>query len=262
MLRSRAPSSRQGRSERAPVIARLSVAFLGGVLSFLSPCVLPLVPSYLAAIAAPAGGTHGHAATTKQALADAAPFVVGFTCVFVLLGAGAGVIAGALPFDAAGLRAVAGFILVVLGLGLGGALPWDLGPGAPGLLESARRSRSAVLLGAAFATCAAPCIGPVLGATLVVGGSANAVAPAATTLLAYSLGLALPFLAAAVAFAHVMGPLRSLRNWFAAGQAVGGAVLVATGALLFFDRIWWLNVAAHHLQDAIVFLSLPTSGRY
>ncbi len=232
MVRSRAPSSGQGRSERAPVIARLSVAFLGGVLSFLSPCVLPLVPSYLAAIAAPAGGTHGHAATTKQALTDAAPFVVGFTSVFVLLGAGAGVIGGALPFDAAGLRAVAGFILVVLGLALAGALPWDVGLAAPGLLESARRSRSAVLLGAAFATFAVPCVGPVLGATLVVGGSAQAVAPAATTLLAYSLGLALPFLAAVLALARVIRPLRSLRNWFAAGRAVGGAVLVGTGALL------------------------------
>jgi cytochrome c-type biogenesis protein len=250
MLRLRAPSSGQGRSERAPVIARLSVAFLGGVLSFLSPCVLPLVPSYLAAIAAPAGGTRD-AATTKQALTGAAPFVVGFTCVFVLLGAGAGVIAGALPFDAAGLRAVAGFILVVLGLALAGAVPCDVGLAAPGLLESARRSRSAVLLGAAFATCAVPCVGPVLGATLVVGGSAKAVAPAATTLLAYSLGLALPFVAAALALACVMRPLRSLRNWFAAGRAVGGAVLVGTGALLFFDRIWWLNLGAHRLQDAI-----------
>jgi hypothetical protein len=88
------------------------------------------------------------------------------------------------------------------------------------------------------------------------GGSTQAVAPAATTLLAYSLGLALPFLAAAVAFAHVLGPLRSLRNWFAAGRAVGAAILVGTGALLFFDRIWWLNVAARHLQDAIGFPSL------
>jgi hypothetical protein len=56
-----------------------------------------------------------------------------------------------------------------------------------------------------------------------------------------------------VVFAHVMGPLRSLRNLFAAGRAVGGAVLVGTGALLFFDRVWWLSVAAHHLQDAIGF---------
>jgi cytochrome c-type biogenesis protein len=233
------------------VIARLSVAFLGGILSFLSPCVLPLVPSYLAAIAAPAGGTHGHAATTRRALTDAAPFVVGFTCVFVLLGAGAGVIAGALPFDAAGVRALAGFILVVLGLALAGALPWEVGLAAPGLLESARRSRSAALLGMAFASCAVPCVGPVLGATLIVGGSAQAGAPAAATLLAYSLGLALPFLAAAVALAHVLGALRFLRNWFAAGRAFGGAVLVGTGALLFFDRIWWLSVAAHRLQDAI-----------
>ena len=238
------------------MIARLSVAFLGGILSFLSPCVLPLVPSYLAVIAAPAGAAHNHAATTKQVLTGAVPFVAGFTCIFVLLGAGTGVIAGALPFDAAGVRAVAGFVLVVLGLTLAGALPWEVGFAVPGLLESARRTRSAVLLGAAFAACAAPCVGPALGATLVVGGSAQAVAPAATTLLAYSLGLALPFLAAALAFARVMGPLRFLRNWFAAGRAIGGAVLVGTGALLFFDRMWWLNIAARHVQDAIGFPSL------
>jgi cytochrome c-type biogenesis protein len=134
--------------------------------------------------------------------------------------------------------------------------PWEVGLAAPGLLESAQRSRSAVLLGAAFATCAVPCVGPILGATLVVGGSAQAVAPAATTLLGYSLGLALPFLAVALAFAHVMGPLRSLLTSFAAGRAVGGAILVGTGALMFFDRIWWLSVAAHHLQNAIGFPSL------
>ena len=251
----------QGRPETVraspdAVIARLSVAFLAGILSFLSPCVLPLVPSYLSVITAPAGGNDGRAATAKRTLTGVAPFVIGFTSVFVLLGAGAGVIARALPFDASGLRAIAGFVLVVLGFALAGALPWEVGLAAPGVLASARRTRSALLLGAAFASCAVPCVGPVLGATLVVGGSAKAVAPAATTLLAYSLGLALPFVATALAFAQVMEPLRSLRTWFAAGRAVGGAILAGTGALLFFDRIWWLNVAAHHLQDAIGLPSL------
>src|SRR5437868_944658 len=162
--------------------ARLLTAFVAGMISFLSPCVLPLVPSYLAAVS-----TSSAKVTAKSALKGSASFVLGFTGVFVLLGAGAGFIARELPLDAATMRAAAGLILVVLGLALGGLLPWELGLFAPGLMRSVRRRRSAILLGAAFATCAAPCIGPVLGATLIAGGSARAVGPASTTLLAYSL---------------------------------------------------------------------------
>ena len=223
------------------------------MVSVLSPCVLPLVPGYIAAISLPAADVRGGRVPTRRVLAAGVRFVAGFTAVFVALGAGAGVIAAELPLDVDGVRAMAGFVLIVLGLWFAGALPWQGDIAAPGLLVSARRSRSPVLLGAAFAACAAPCVGPILGATLVVGGSARAVGGAATTLFAYSLGLATPFLAAAVALAHVMRPLRRLRDWFVVVRVAGGAVLVGTGALLFFDRAWWLSVAAHRLQGLVGF---------
>ncbi|MFL5914837.1 MAG: cytochrome c biogenesis CcdA family protein [Gaiellaceae bacterium] len=233
--------------------AKLLTAFLAGAISFLSPCVLPLVPSYLAAISTPHSRCDRRGKSSRSALKGAATFVLGFTGVFVLLGAGAGLLAREMPFDATGMRCVAGLILVVLGLALGGLLPWELGLAAPGLLQSVRRRGSAILLGAAFATCAAPCIGPVLGATLIVGGSSRAVGPAATTLLAYSLGLALPFAATSIAFTHVFGAFRRLRNSLEAARTISGLILVGTGALLFFGRIWWLNTATHHLQSTIGF---------
>jgi cytochrome c biogenesis protein CcdA/peroxiredoxin len=169
---------------------RLLVAFVAGMLSFASPCVLPLVPAYVGAIASTAAGPGDRTATARRTVAAGALFVAGFTGPFVVLGAGAGFVAAELPLDAAGLRTAAGFILVVLGFAFAGALPWPGRPAAPAVLGAARRRRSAALLGIAFAACATPCVGPVLGATLVVGASAQAAPPAATTLLAYSVGLA------------------------------------------------------------------------
>jgi cytochrome c-type biogenesis protein len=233
------------------VSARLLTAFLAGTISFLSPCVLPLVPSYLAAISAPSSSSDRRGKSSRNALIGAATFVLGFSAVFVLLGAGAGLIARELPVDATAMRCVAGLILVVLGLALGGFLPWELALVAPGLLQSVRHRGSAILLGATFATCAAPCIGPVLGATLIVGGSSRAVGPAATTLLAYSLGLAIPFGATSVAFTRVFGAFQRLRHTLAAARTISGLILAGTGALLFFDRLWWLNIATHRLQSTI-----------
>jgi cytochrome c-type biogenesis protein len=233
------------------VSARLAGAFLAGFVSFVSPCFLPLVPGYLAAISAHANGPEDARVPMTRALASSAWFAAGFTGIFVLVGAGAGVIGADLPVDPAGMRAITGFILVILGLSFAGALPSRADIVPPSLLDSVRRRRSPVLLGAAFAVCAAPCIGPILGATLIVGGSSGTVGASATTLFAYSLGLATPFLLTAVALGQVMPPLRRLRNWFFVLRAIGGTVLIATGVLLFIDRAWWLNVGAHRLQELI-----------
>jgi cytochrome c-type biogenesis protein len=115
----------------------------------------------------------------------------------------------------------------------------------------ARRRGSGALLGAAFAVCAAPCMGPVLGATLVLAGSTSTVAQGSVLLFAYSLGLAVPFVVAGIAFTHVMGPFRWLRDHYVAIRSVSGALLVAIGLLLFFDRIWWLSVGFHRVLEAV-----------
>ena len=109
-------------------------------------------------------------------------------------------------------------MLVVLGLAFMGLLPVPTRMAAPGLLEGARRTGSGLLLGAAFAVCAAPCIGTVLASVLVLAGDASSVVRGGAVLLSYSLGLALAFLLAGIAFTRAMGAFRWLRDHYAVIQ--------------------------------------------
>ena len=129
------------------------------------------------------------------------PFIAGFTVVFVVLGAGAAAIGGVLPSDRQ--SELAGLVLVVLGLTFVGLLPWPTRMVAPGLLGRARGRGSSVLLGGAFAVCAAPCIGTVLASILVVAGT-ESVLKGSVLLTAYSAGLGLAFFSL---------PSRSPRRW-------------------------------------------------
>jgi cytochrome c-type biogenesis protein len=233
------------------VIGRIPVAFLAGLISFLAPCVLPLVPGYLSAISAVEAGRLGQPGTTRRVFVSSLPFVAGFTVLFVVLGAGAGLVGNSVSLNSTRVQAVAGFIVVCFGLAFIGVLPFPERLVAPGLVGGARRRGSGALLGAAFAVCAAPCMGPVLGAILVLAGSTSTVAQGSLLLLAYSLGLAVPFVLAGIAFSHVMGPFRWLRDHYVAIRSVSGSLLVAIGLLLFFDRIWWLSVAFNRALEAV-----------
>ena len=220
---------------------RLAVSFAAGFASVITPCVLPLVPGYLSALSSVDAGRLGERGTTRRVVASSVPFIVGFTVVFVVLGAGAAAIGGALSGGAQ--TDVAGFVLVVLGLAFLGLLPVPERVVAPGLLTSARRRGSGALLGGAFAVCAAPCIGTVLAAVLVLASDAGTVLKGAVLLAAYALGLAAAFLAAGIAFARAMGAFRWLRDRYRIIQVVSGIFLIALGLLLFFHRDWWLHVA-------------------
>ena len=232
------------------MIGRIPVAFVAGLVSFLAPCVLPLVPGYLSAISAVEAGRLGQAGTTKRVFVSSLPFVAGFTALFVVLGAGAGLVGNSVSLNSTRVQAVAGFVVVVFGLAFIGLLPFPERLVAPGLVGGARRRGSGALLGAAFAVCAAPCMGPVLGAILVLAGSTSTVAQGSLLLLAYSLGLAVPFVLAGIAFSHVMGPFRWLRDHYVAIRTVSGCLLVAIGLLLFFDRIWWLSIGFNRALQA------------
>jgi cytochrome c-type biogenesis protein len=120
-----------------------------------------------------------------------------------------------------------------------------------GLLGGARQTGSRALLGAAFATCAAPCITPVLAGVLVLAGGTSTLAQGAALLLAYSIGLAFAFLLAGVSFAKAMGTFRWLRDRYRMISIAGGAVLVAFGLLLFFDRFWWLRVGLNRVLHVV-----------
>jgi cytochrome c-type biogenesis protein len=189
--------------------ARLAISFAVGFASVITPCVLPLVPGYLAAVSGVDAGRLGERGTARRVVASSIPFVLGFTVVFVALGAGAAAIGSVVSGNSQ--TEIAGFVLVVLGLAFVGLLPVPERVMAPGLLAGARRRGSGALLGGAFAVCAAPCIGTVLAAVLVLASNTGTALKGAVLLAAYALGLAAAFLLAGVAFARAMG---TFRDWW------------------------------------------------
>jgi len=230
---------------------RIPIAFLAGFLSFLAPCVLPLVPGYLSAVSAVGAGDLGRPGLSRRVVLASLPFVAGFTAVFVALGALAGLGGGLVGGDRRIVYSVAGFLIVVLGLAFMGLLPFPERLLVPELVSSARRRGSSTLLGAAFAVCAAPCVGPVLGSILVLAGDSSTVAQGSLLLFAYSVGLAVPFLLAGIAFTRAMGAFRWLRDRYQLIRVASGTLLVALGLLLFFGRYWWLNAALSHVLDSV-----------
>ena len=220
----------------------IPVAFLAGMVSFLAPCVLPLVPAYLSAVSAVDADRLGQPGTARRVITGSVPFVLGFTAFFVLLGVGAALVGGRILGDQFLLERIAGFVLVVFGLAFMGLLPWPERLVGAGLLQEARGRGSRVLLGGAFAVCAAPCIGPVLAAILVLAGSSDTAYQGAALLAVYSLGLAVPFVLAAALFTRAMSAFRWLRDHYRVIQVTGGAIMVALGLLLFFERFYVLRV--------------------
>jgi len=228
---------------------RIPVAFLAGLVSIAFPCVLPLVPGYLSAVSAVEVDRLGERGVAKRVALASVPFALGFTVVFVVLGAGAAALAGVLNQQRQ--VEVAGFILVVLGLAFSGLLPWPDRMLAPGAIGRARASGSRVLLGGAFAVCAAPCVGAVLGSILVLAADSSTVVRGAALLAAYSLGIAVAFVLAGIAFAQAMSAFRWVRDHYGVIRVVSGLTLVALGLLLFFHRDWWLNVLVNRALEAI-----------
>jgi cytochrome c-type biogenesis protein len=229
--------------------ARLPIAFVAGFASVITPCVLPLVPGYLSALSSVEAGRLGQRGTIRRVVSSSVPFILGFTAVFVVLGAGAAAIGSA--FTPSAQTDVAGFVLVVLGLAFVGLLPVPERILVPGLLTGARRRGSGALLGGAFAVCAAPCIGVVLASVLVLASGTGTVLRGAVLLAAYALGLGAAFVAAGIAFARAMGTFRWLRDRYVVIQIASGLTLVALGLLLFFHRDWWLHVAVNRVLDYV-----------
>lgn len=228
---------------------RLVASFAAGLVSIAFPCVLPLVPGYLSAISSVEVERLGERGVARRIVAASVPFALGFTLVFVVLGAGAAAIGHWV--DLSTRTKLAGFVLVVLGLAFMGLLPWPERVVAPGALTRARASGSRALLGAAFAVCAAPCVGVVLGAILALAADSRTVVRGVILLAVYSLGITVAFVAIGIAFGHAMTAFRWVRNHYDVIRVASGVALVSLGLLLFFNRNWWLNVAVHHFFDAI-----------
>jgi cytochrome c-type biogenesis protein len=207
------------------------------------------VPGYLSAISSVEVDRLGERGVARRIVSASVPFAIGFTVVFVVLGAGAAALGHWVDPEAK--VKIAGFVLVVLGLALAGLLPWPERMLAPGAIGRARATGSRALLGAAFAVCAAPCVGVVLGSILVLAADSRTVVRGCVLLAAYSLGLTVAFVLIGIAFGHAMTAFRWVRNHYDWIRLASGLTLVALGLLLFFNRDWWLNVLLSRALDAI-----------
>jgi len=212
----------------------IPAALIAGLVSFLSPCVLPLVPPYLIYLT---GATIEHVANDETASASkravmisAVMFVLGFSTVFVALGASASFIGGLIRAWSAELSIVAGIVIIVMGLHF-------LGLTRIGLLMREGRLTApkpvglwgAYVMGLAFAFGWTPCIGPILAAILAVAASEQTVAKGASLLAVYSLGLGIPFLLAAFAIEPFAAFLSHFRKYLRRVEQAMGALLVLTG---------------------------------
>jgi len=250
------------------------LAIAAGLLSFLSPCVLPLVPAYIGQLTAVAvaGSADGSLPSRWTAFRHAVAYVAGFGLVFTMLGVTATFASAGLAPLMPALRQVGGVILIVLGLNLAGVLriprlertwrPLDAGASASvagatgtmslalagggggfgdrlgGRLVSSRGGWLASLgLGAIFAVGWTPCIGVMLGGILMMASSTATVAQGAILLIAYTLGLGVPFLAIALVYDRAPGLLRPLVRHGRAVSIVGGALVVAIGVAMLFNLL-------------------------
>jgi cytochrome c-type biogenesis protein len=226
----------------------LTLAFAAGLVSFVSPCCLPLVPGYLATVSGAKPADLGRR-IDPSVIARSAVFVASFSAIFVLLGLGATAL-GAWLFDNQSLlNTIAGVAIIAMGLLFVGSLfvtrlnrAWRPG----GLIERAGRG-GPVVAGAAFAIAWTPCVGPTLGAILGLASTSQGTGTGALLLVMYSAGLALPFLFSAVAFNAATRAFGFFKRHYAAVQATAGVVLVAMGVLVLTGELFRLNVQAQQL---------------
>ncbi len=212
------------------------VAFLAGILSFLSPCVLPLVPSYLSFVAGVGMEEleNGSGEVRRTAFVHALLFVAGFSLVFMGLGASASVFGHVLHDYQRWIARIGGALVILFGLHLLGITPLR-----PLLREKRVQLRSrpvgmlgAVVVGVTFGAGWTPCIGPVLGGILTYAATQEKLAEGVGLLAVYSAGLALPFLAAAAALSRFLTVFRRFRRYIPWVERVSGVLLVAVGVLL------------------------------
>jgi len=218
------------------------VAFTAGLLSFLTPCVLPLVPVYLASLCGPEIFETGAHRIRLPVFLHSLSFVVGFTVAFTIMGAGAGLAGFVVSAHIALLRQIAGILLIVFGSII------LLGQKVPQLnferrLTPSRRATTGYLrsfvTGGIFTLAWTPCVGPILGGILTLALSSETAWSGASLLAVYSLGLGIPFLIIGAAFDSITPLLQRIRRYSAVTYIVSGALLITVGILILTGRLVW-----------------------
>ena len=227
----------------------LLLAFAAGIVSFVSPCCLPLVPGYLATVSGTTPSELGRRRFDPTVVGRSAVFIATFSAIFILLGLGA-TAAGSFLFDNKPLlEKIAGVSIGVMGVLFIASvfvirLNREFRPHA--LIERAGRG-GPIVAGAAFAIAWTPCVGPTLGAILGLAATSDGTGHGALLLAVYSAGLGLPFLFSAVAFNAATSAFGFFKRHYAAIQLAAGVVLVAMGVLVFTGELFRLNIEAQKL---------------
>jgi cytochrome c-type biogenesis protein len=246
-------------------VSAFATAWVAGLLSVLSPCVLPLMPAYLSLVSGisveelRARADEGE--VRRRVMLAAGAFVGGFSVVFVLLGASATLVGRwlrAFEIDLFGLEIgihqIAGVVIIVMGLHLAGWLrvPWLSGEAR---FQGPARPTGPVgagLVGAAFAFGWTPCVGPILGGILTLAGARETVLDGVGLLVVYSLGLGLPFLLAAWSLERFLGAMRGLRRHLHALEVAAGVLLVVVGLLVVTNQLTRLNGYFQFLEEVVM----------
>lgn len=222
------------------------IAFAAGVFSFLSPCVLPLIPSYLSFVSGVSLDEMRTEQGRSRVVLNSLAFIIGFSLVFISLGASASLLGGLFLSYRNAIRIVGGIFIVLVGLYLVGAfkvaaleryLQFDLKDKPAGYLGS-------VLVGITFAVAWTPCVGPILGATLALASTSGEVSRGTFLLSSYAAGLALPFFLSALAINSFLQFSQRMRRHIKAIHVAGGILLIIAGILLITDYMTLLNAYA------------------
>ncbi|HUY75337.1 MAG TPA: cytochrome c biogenesis CcdA family protein [Ktedonobacterales bacterium] len=227
----------------------LITAFVAGLLSFVSPCVLPLTPIYMARLVGPSIWQSEHAdaeavaALRRVTILHALSFIGGFTVTFIALGATASELGSFLSANQQALREVGGVVLVILGAQVAGLIriPW-LNLDTRFNVKTGRVSYpSSFLIGLIFALGWSPCVGPILALILTLAAQAGTLSFGVLLLAVYSLGLGIPFLALGVAFDRMAPLLKRLNPYMRVIELVTGALLALMGVAIFFNWLFFIN---------------------
>lgn len=231
----------------------LLLAFAAGIVSFVSPCCLPLVPAYLATVSGVDPTRLGQRRLDPRVMTRSALFVATFSLLFILLGLGATAIGSALFDSRPTLEKVSGVAIIVMGVLFIGSVfvtrlnrEWR----PHGLIERAGAG-GPIVAGAAFAIAWTPCVGPTLGAILGLAATSQGTGHGALLLAVYSAGLAIPFLLSAVAFNTMTRAFGFFKRHYSAIQIGSGAVLIAMGVLVLTGQLFRINIEVQHFLDKL-----------
>jgi cytochrome c-type biogenesis protein len=219
-------------------------AFTGGLLSFVSPCVLPLVPAYLANLAGITAIDNSARTSRLPALLHSLCFVLGFSAIFIILGASVGLIGTTLTAHSNLLRQIGGGLIIAFGVFLIAAykLPWlNYEKRLTPVIGSNPRYVRSMLIGAAFALGCTPCIGPILGAILTLAWSSQTVGQGAFLLAIYSLGLGIPFIIIGLVWGAITPLWKGINRHLGTISIVSGVLLIVIGILMLMGQLSWLS---------------------